>query len=163
MSVEERERKGFQKKKKKIWCLISSLSPLISFDSLVTHSTTRICLIRENERKKKRETDRRGNETGLENSLDQNKCFQLFDLVGFSFHSTWFPPPFPALFSPAGFHRCMHRVFHFSTRLPVVSGYYTFKYVVHSGPLCSSALTSISYIKNGCPDSIRVDLKVTQK
>jgi hypothetical protein len=57
MSVEERERKGFQKKQKtkKIWCLISSLSPLISFDSPVTHSTTRICLIRENERKKERE------------------------------------------------------------------------------------------------------------
>jgi hypothetical protein len=98
MSVEERERKGFQKKQ--IWCLISSLSPLISFDSPVTHSTTRICLIRENERKKERETDRRGNETGLENSLDQNKCFQLFDLVGFSFHSTWFFPPFLPCFHP---------------------------------------------------------------
>lgn len=36
---------------------------------------------REREKERKRETDRRGNETGLENSLDQNKCFQLFDLV----------------------------------------------------------------------------------
>ena len=55
---------------------------------------------RERERERKRETDRRGNETGLENSLDQNKCFQLFDLLWFSFHSTWFFSPFLPCFHP---------------------------------------------------------------
>lgn len=80
MSVEERERKGLPTNpptKNLVSYFIYTISlPLISFDSPVTHSTTRICLIRE-----ERETDRWGNETGLENSLDQNKCFQLFDLL----------------------------------------------------------------------------------